>query len=83
MPLGGILAISRREVTTNTKTSGTNLDETLVEDSSDPDQPEEEQEYSVEAVVARRGYGSEREYNVKWKGYPSDQNTWYVHARDP
>ena len=78
MPRTGAQGRSRRKVKTNTKPpSSKPLDETLIEDSSDPDDCTDK-EYSVEAVLCRRGYGSEREYNVKWRGYPSSQNTWYV-----
>ncbi len=69
---------SRRKVTVS-KPSVTPLDETLVEDSSDPENDvKPDKEWSVEAVVARRGYGDEREYNVKWNGWPSEDNTWYT-----
>jgi transposase InsO family protein len=32
--------------------------------------------YEVESIVDARGKGKSRQYLVKWKGYPSDQNTW-------
>jgi len=76
MPRTGGATRSRRRV--NTKAPAAKpLDETLVEESSDPEQEQSgSPEYSVEAIIRRRGYGSEREYNVKWKGWPSADNTW-------
>ena len=35
-------------------------------------QPEEEQEFEVEQILARKG----QQYLVKWKGYPDLENTW-------
>ena len=35
-------------------------------------QPEEEQEFEVEQILARKG----QQYLVKWKGYPDSENTW-------
>ena len=33
-------------------------------------------EYVVEAIVDHRGYPNNYEYKIKWKGYPSSDNTW-------
>ena len=35
-------------------------------------QPEEEQEFEVEQILARKG----QQYLVKWKEYPDLENTW-------
>ena len=35
-------------------------------------QPEEEQEFEVKQILARKG----QQYLVKWKGYPDSENTW-------
>ena len=35
-------------------------------------QPEEEQEFEVKQILARKG----QQYLVKWKGYPDLENTW-------
>ena len=35
-----------------------------------------QQEFEVEAIVNHRGYPNNYEYKVKWKDYPSSQNTW-------
>ena len=35
-------------------------------------QPEEEQEFEVEQILARKG----QQYLVKWKEYPDSENTW-------
>ena len=35
-------------------------------------QPEEEQEFEVEYILARKG----QQYLVRWKGYPDLENTW-------
>ena len=35
-------------------------------------QPEEEQEFKVEQILARKG----QQYFVKWKGYPDSETTW-------
>jgi len=48
----------------------------------------DEEEYKVETVVNHRHYGHRRQlqYLIKWKGYPSSDNTWEpeedVHAGD-
>eukprot|EP01126_Amoeba_proteus_P033264 TRINITY_DN3262_c0_g1_i32.p1 TRINITY_DN3262_c0_g1~~TRINITY_DN3262_c0_g1_i32.p1 ORF type:complete len:178 (-),score=41.36 TRINITY_DN3262_c0_g1_i32:193-726(-) len=34
------------------------------------------EEYIVEAIVAKRKHNGQIEYQLKWKGYPSSQNTW-------
>jgi hypothetical protein len=34
------------------------------------------QSYVVEDVLKHRGPEGAREYFVKWKGYPSSENTW-------
>ena len=53
-----------------------------------PDLIEGEEEYEVEAVVNHRRHGRRRQlqYLIKWKGYPSSDNTWEaaqdVHADD-
>jgi len=53
-----------------------------------PDLIEDEEEYEVEAVVNHRCHGRQRQlqYLIKWKGYPSSDNTWEaaqdVHADD-
>ena len=41
-----------------------------------PEAPEEEEEYEVEAIVDKRVKKGVVEYFVKWKGWPSDTNTW-------
>ena len=35
-----------------------------------------EEEYEVEAIMGHKGKGIWRRYLVKWKGYPSSENTW-------
>jgi len=53
-----------------------------------PDLIEDEEEYEVEAIINHRLYGCRRQlqYLIKWKGYPSSDNTWEaaedVHADD-
>jgi len=53
-----------------------------------PDLIEDEEEYKVKAIVNHRRYGRRRQlqYLIKWKGYPSSDNTWEaaqdVHADD-
>ena len=33
-------------------------------------------DFEVEKIVAKRKFGRQWKYRVKWKGYPSRQNTW-------
>jgi len=53
-----------------------------------PDLIEDEEEYEVEAIVNHRYYGHRHQlqYLIKWKGYPSSDNTWEplgsVHTED-
>jgi len=53
-----------------------------------PDLIEGAEEYEVEAVLNHRHYGRQcrLQYLIKWKGYPSSDNTWEpkenVHAED-
>jgi len=53
-----------------------------------PDLIEDAEEYEVEAIVNHRRYGRQHhlQYLIKWKGYPSSDNTWEpeenVHAED-
>jgi len=53
-----------------------------------PDLIEDEEEYEVEAIVNHRRHGHWRQlqYLIKWRGYPSADNTWEaaadVHAED-
>ena len=53
-----------------------------------PDLIEDEEEYEVETIVNHRRHGRQRQlqYLIKWKGYPSSDNTWEaaqdVHADD-
>ena len=41
-----------------------------------PDLIAGENEFEVEAILAHRGRGRRRRYLVKWKDYPSADNTW-------
>jgi len=53
-----------------------------------PDLINDEEEYEVESIVNHRHYGRQRQlqYLIKWKGYPSSDNTWEpkenVHTED-
>ena len=46
-----------------------------------PDLIEGEEEYEVEDIIADRTHRRIRQYLIKWKGYPSSENTW-VNAKD-
>jgi hypothetical protein len=37
---------------------------------------EGENEYEVEAIVAHRKIANQMQYLIKWKGYPTSENTW-------
>ena len=41
-----------------------------------PDLIEGEEEYEVEAIIAWRKRGRTRQYLIKWKGYPTSDNSW-------
>ena len=41
-----------------------------------PDLIDQEEEYEVEAILNHRQYRGKRQYLIKWKGYPSSENTW-------
>jgi len=53
-----------------------------------PDLIEDEEEYEVETIINHRHHGRQcqLQYLVKWKGYPSSDNTWEpvegIHAED-
>jgi len=53
-----------------------------------PELIEDVEEYEVEAIVNHRQHGRQRQlqYLIKWRGYPSSDNTWEpegnVHAED-
>src|SRR5712672_3420731 len=53
-----------------------------------PDLIEDVEEYEVETIINHRHHGRQRhlQYLIKWKGYPSSDNTWEpeenVHAED-
>lgn len=40
------------------------------------DYSEEEDVYEVEKIVNHRRRGNKTQYFIKWKGYPSSENTW-------
>jgi hypothetical protein len=46
-----------------------------------PDLIEGEEEYEVEDIISDRMIRRKRQYLVKWKGYPSSENSW-VAAKD-
>merc|ERR1712131_462350 len=37
---------------------------------------DEEKEFTVEKIIARKGQGKSLQYRVKWMGYKSSENTW-------
>jgi hypothetical protein len=37
-------------------------------------------EYLVDEILDRRGYSRQRQYRVKWRGYPRSQSTWEPRA---
>jgi Chromo (CHRromatin Organisation MOdifier) domain len=41
-----------------------------------PELIEGELEHEVEAIIAHKRQGSHYKYLIKWKGYPSAENTW-------
>ena len=41
-----------------------------------PDILNGEEQWEVESIVKHRGTGKRREYFIKWKGYPSSEDTW-------
>ena len=48
---------------------------------------EGQEEFEVEAILAHREQGAQRRYLIKWKGYPTSDNTWepernLIHAQE-
>jgi hypothetical protein len=41
-----------------------------------PDLINQEKEYKVEAIIMHRKYGRWNQYLIKWKGYPTSDNSW-------
>lgn len=41
-----------------------------------PDIVEEEDKWEVEAIIGHRRYRGKPQYLVKWKGYPTSENSW-------
>ena len=41
-----------------------------------PDLIEGEHEYEVEAIIAHKRQGRGHIYLIKWKGYPTGDNSW-------
>lgn len=41
---------------------------------------DKDDEYTVEKIISKRGYGKTAQYRVKWVGYPSGKNTWEPRA---
>ncbi len=41
--------------------------------------PEENIEYVVEKIVNHRKKGNSYEFEIKWRGYPSSENTWQLY----
>ncbi len=50
------------------------MSETNARDSDGSDIPEDE--FQVERIVRVRIRGGKKEYFLKWKGYPEEENTW-------
>ncbi|GAA6026234.1 hypothetical protein JCM8202_000461 [Rhodotorula sphaerocarpa] len=50
----------------------------------EPIDVEGEQEWQIEAIVDEKGKGSQRQFLVKWTGYPDSENTWepLAHVED-
>jgi hypothetical protein len=51
-------------------------DNTIEEENVNESESDEEPYYEVEAIVGKKIFRGKTQYHVKWKGYPSDQNTW-------
>ena len=51
-----------------------------------PDLIDGEEEYEVEEILGHRMHRPKKQYLIKWKGYPSSDNSWEdatnVHAQD-
>jgi hypothetical protein len=52
------------------------LQDNTIEEENLNESESDEPYYEVEAIVGKKMYRGKPQYHVKWKGYPSDQNTW-------
>ena len=46
-----------------------------------PEMIDGQEEYEVETIIADRKHRNQKQYLVKWQGYPVSENTW-VNAKD-
>jgi len=79
--------LTRSQQKNKRKGSKTNQTKSKQEESEESQETEEEgEEFEVEYLVAERIQSRRKEYLVKWKDYPSEQNSWVweedIHAQN-
>jgi len=68
-----------RKIATMTESSDPEVQPKEVQDVQEEnvdENEEEEEEYHVERICDTRLRGSKREFLIKWKGFPMEENTW-------
>lgn len=81
MPAGGVKRVKKESETSNKakeSIKGISRKDSKKKDDSDEDGSQDDKEYEVEHIEGHKisKNNDEIEFRVKWKGYPSDENTW-------
>lgn len=61
---------------TTSQPNGGSAEKSQVEVEDTPDDDVDNENYEVENIVAHKIKDKKRYFKIKWKGYPTEQNTW-------